>query len=47
MDQLAQENLNRFRGEMNQTLTRNLVSNILTGAAGYFLTGGLFGPFTA
>jgi predicted Zn-dependent protease len=47
MDQLAQENLNRFRSEMNQTLTRNLVGNILTGAAGYILTGGLFGPFTA
>jgi predicted Zn-dependent protease len=47
MDQLAQENLDRFRGEMNQTLTRNLVSNIITGAAGYLLTGGLFGPFTA
>jgi hypothetical protein len=47
MDQLARDNLDRFRGEMNQTLTRNLVSNILTGAAGYLLTGGLFGPFTA
>ena len=47
MAELAQENLNRFRGEMNQTLTRNLISNIVTGAAGYLLTGGLFGPFTA
>lgn len=47
MDQLAQENLDRFRGEMNQTLTRNLISNIVTGAAGYLLTGGLLGPFTA
>jgi predicted Zn-dependent protease len=47
MEQLAQENLDRFRGEMNQTLTRNLVGNILTGAAGYILTGGLIGPFTA
>ncbi len=44
---LAQENLNRFRGEMNQLLTRNLLSNIVTGAAGYLLTGGLLGPFTA
>ncbi len=47
MEQLAQENLDRFRGEMNQVLTRNLISNIVTGAAGYLLTGGLFGPFTA
>jgi predicted Zn-dependent protease len=47
MEQLAQENLNRFRGEMNEILTRNLISNIVTGAAGYLLTGGLFGPFTA
>jgi len=47
MAQLAQDNLDRFRGEMNQTLTRNLISNIVTGAAGYLLTGGLFGPFTA
>lgn len=47
MNQLARENLDRFRGEMNETLTRNLISNIVTGAAGYLLTGGLFGPFTA
>ncbi|WP_017298226.1 M48 family metallopeptidase [Nodosilinea nodulosa] len=47
MEALSRQNLDRFRGEMNQTLTRNLVSNIITGAAGYFLTGGLFGPFSA
>lgn len=47
MGQLATRNLDRFRGEMNQTLTGNLVGNIITGAAGYLLTGGLFGPFTA
>ncbi|WP_347404179.1 M48 family metalloprotease [Nodosilinea sp. P-1105] len=47
MAQLARQNLDRFRGEMNQTLTRNLVSNIITGAAGYILTGGLLGPFSA
>jgi predicted Zn-dependent protease len=47
MAQMAQENLNRFRGAMNQTLTRNLISNIVTGAAGYILTGGLLGPFSA
>lgn len=47
MEQLAEENLSRFRGEVNASLTRNLVGNIITGAASYFLTGGLFGPFTA
>lgn len=47
MSALAQQNLDRFRGEMNQTLTGNLISNIITGAAGYILTGGLLGPFTA
>jgi Zn-dependent protease with chaperone function len=47
MAQLAQQNLGRFRGAMNQSLTRNLISNIITGAAGYILTGGLLGPFTA
>ncbi len=47
MTALARQNLDRFRGEMNQTLTRNLVSNIITGAAGYILTGGLLGPFSA
>ncbi|MGF1517798.1 MAG: M48 family metalloprotease [Nodosilinea sp.] len=47
MAQLAVDNLDRFRGQMNQTLTQNLLANIITGAAGYFLTGGLLGPFTA
>ncbi|WP_035987616.1 M48 family metallopeptidase [Leptolyngbya sp. KIOST-1] len=47
MSALARQNLDRFRGAMNQTLTRNLVSNIITGAAGYILTGGLLGPFSA
>lgn len=47
MEQLAQENFNRFRGQINANLTRNLVGNIITGAASYLLTGGLFGPFTA
>lgn len=47
MGALARQNLDRFRGETNQTLTRNLISNIVTGAAGYILTGGLLGPFSA
>ncbi|MBD2109099.1 M48 family metallopeptidase [Nodosilinea sp. FACHB-13] len=47
MSTLARQNLDRFRGETNQTLTHNLISNIVTGAAGYILTGGLLGPFSA
>lgn len=44
---LSQENADQFRAQMNQQLTGNLLSNIVTGAAGYILTGGLLGPFTA
>lgn len=44
---LATQNLDRFRHEMNIQLQRNLVANIVTGAAGYALTGGLFAPFAA
>lgn len=47
MDALSQENLNRFRAEMNEELTGNLIGNIVTGAAGLILTGGLIGPYTA
>lgn len=47
MAQAAQDNLERFRAEMNQALTGNLLANIITGAAGYLLTGGLLGPFSA
>ncbi|MBD0270077.1 MAG: peptidase M48 Ste24p, partial [Cyanobacteria bacterium Co-bin8] len=47
MLQLSQNNSNRFRSALNERLTGNLISNIITGAAGYILTGGLLGPFTA
>lgn len=47
MEALAQENLDRFRAEMNEDITRNFLGNLVTGAAGFFLTGGLVGPFTA
>jgi Zn-dependent protease with chaperone function len=47
MQTLAAQNLDRFRAKMNQDLTRNFVGNLLTGTAGFILTGGLFGPFTA
>jgi predicted Zn-dependent protease len=47
MATLSQENLDRFRAEMNANLTNNLIDNIVTGAAGLLLTGGLIGPYTA
>lgn len=47
MDDLSRENLDRFRAEMNEELTGNLIGNIFTGAAGLLLTGGLVGPYTA
>ncbi|ASC71272.1 peptidase M48 [Halomicronema hongdechloris C2206] len=47
METLAEENLERFKRAMNAQLRENLFTNIITGAAGYFLTGGLLGPFTA
>ncbi|MGD1940741.1 MAG: M48 family metalloprotease [Leptolyngbyaceae cyanobacterium] len=47
METLSQENLDRFRAAMNEELTGNLIGNIVTGAAGLILTGGLIGPYTA
>lgn len=47
MEALSDENLNRFRAEMNEELTGNLIGNIVTGTAGLLLTGGLIGPYTA
>ncbi|MEL6402163.1 MAG: M48 family metalloprotease [Cyanobacteria bacterium J06607_6] len=47
METLSQENLERFRAAMNEELTGNLIGNIVTGAAGLILTGGLIGPYTA
>jgi predicted Zn-dependent protease len=47
MDDLSRANLDRFRAQMNEDLTGNLIGNILTGTAGLLLTGGLIGPYTA
>ncbi|MEA5466861.1 M48 family metallopeptidase [Leptothoe sp. PORK10 BA2] len=44
---LAEENLARFKSATNATIRNNAIANIFTGAAGYLLTGGLYGPFTA
>lgn len=47
MDTLSQENMERFRSAMNAELTQNFVGNLLMGAAGAILTGGLIGPYSA
>lgn len=47
MAALAEDNLDRFRAEMNAQLTQNFIGNLITGTAGFVLTGGLLGPFTA
>lgn len=44
---LADENLKRFKSATNTEIRNNAIANIITGAAGYVLTGGLYGPFTA
>lgn len=44
---LAEENLDRFKSATNARIRNNAIANIFTGAAGYILTGGLYGPFTA
>jgi hypothetical protein len=43
MSTLARQNLDRFRGETNQTLTRNLISNMSLGRLGTFSPGGCWG----
>lgn len=45
--QLADENLQRYRKALRQKITGNVIGNVITGAIGYALTGGLLGPFTA
>lgn len=44
---LADENLTQYRRALRRKLTGNTIGNVLTGALGYALTGGLLGPLTA
>ncbi|TVQ19437.1 MAG: peptidase M48 Ste24p [Leptolyngbya sp. DLM2.Bin15] len=44
---LADDYLGRFRSRMRNRLRANAIANVFTGAIGYALTGGLFGPFSA
>jgi predicted Zn-dependent protease len=44
---LADENLTSYRRALRRKLTGNTIGNVITGALGYALTGGLLGPLTA
>lgn len=45
--QLADENLARYKKHLRRELRGNAITNVITGALGYALTGSLFGPFSA
>ncbi|MEO1348907.1 MAG: M48 family metalloprotease [Cyanobacteria bacterium J06635_15] len=47
MADLAEQNMDRFRSELRERLQGNVVANVITGAVGYAITGGLYAPFTA
>lgn len=44
---LADDYLGRFQSRLRNRLRANAIANVVTGAIGYALTGGLFGPFSA
>jgi Zn-dependent protease with chaperone function len=44
---LANQYLERYKAELNSDLTWNAIGNVVTGAAGFALTGNLFGPISA
>ncbi|MEB3338691.1 MAG: M48 family metalloprotease [Leptolyngbyaceae bacterium] len=46
-DQIADRNLQRFQGALQERLTGNAIANFLTGALSFALTGSLYGPFSA
>ncbi len=45
--QLAEEHLNRYKRHLRSELRGNAITNVITGALGYALTGSLLGPFSA
>ncbi|NEO28077.1 MAG: M48 family metalloprotease, partial [Kamptonema sp. SIO4C4] len=45
--QLADENWERYQSHLRSKLTQNAIANVLTGAAGFVLTGNLGGPISA
>lgn len=47
MAALAEKHLARYKQHIRARIRRNTITNIITGALGYALTGSLFGPLTA
>lgn len=45
--ELAATNLKRYQSHLRSEIRGNVISNILTGALGYAVTGSLLGPFSA
>ncbi|MDJ0799239.1 MAG: M48 family metallopeptidase [Calothrix sp. MO_167.B12] len=47
LNELADENLKRYKSRTRSRMRGNALANIITGALGYAVTGSLFGPFSA
>lgn len=45
--QLAEKHLQRYQSYVREEIRGNLISNVITGALGYAVTGSLLGPFSA
>ncbi|WP_066424746.1 M48 family metallopeptidase [Anabaena sp. 4-3] len=45
--ELAEANLKRYKSHIRSEIRGNVISNIITGALGYAVTGSLLGPFSA
>ncbi|BCL37071.1 M48 family metallopeptidase [Nostoc sp. MS1] len=45
--QLADDNLKSYQSHIREEIRGNVISNIITGALGYAVTGSLLGPFSA
>ncbi|MDB9312901.1 M48 family metallopeptidase [Spirulina sp. CS-785/01] len=45
--QLAEQNWERYQSHLRSKLTQNAIANVITGAAGFALTGNLGGPISA
>ena len=46
-NQLADENLDRYRGELESDLTWKTIANVIAGSASYALIGNFYGPLSA
>lgn len=46
-NELAESNLKRYKSYIRSEIRGNVISNVITGALGYAVTGSLLGPFSA